>query len=105
MMEKGGGCGVGNGLDSGNGVGNGLDSRGRVDVVVDVVSMPALDVLAFQVLLLLKVTSRWSITSGIQQRSTTSSGTRTSNHHYYGHDQLIIGQQATRPWQTPTTVQ
>ena len=78
--------GVGNGLDSGRGVGNGLD-RGRVDIVVDGVDMPARDVMAFQVLLLLlKVIPRWNTTSGIQQHSTTSSGTRTGNHHYHGHD-------------------
>ena len=48
----------------GHGIGNGLD-RSRVDVVVDVVNMPARDVLAFQVLLLLKATPRWNTVSGI----------------------------------------
>jgi len=44
---------VSNGVDSGCGVGNGVD-RGRVDVVVDGAhKIPARDVLAFQVLLLL----------------------------------------------------
>ena len=42
-MEREAGCDVGKDLDSGHGVGNGLD-RGRVDVVVDVVDMPARDV-------------------------------------------------------------
>ena len=67
--------GNGNGFDRGRGVGNGLD-RGRRDVVVDGVDMPARDVLAFQVLLLLKATPRWNAISGIQQYS--SSGMRTS---------------------------
>ena len=64
-MERGGGHGVGNILDSGRCVGNGLD-RGRVDVVVDGVDMPVRDVLAFQVLLLLllKVMLRWNTISG-----------------------------------------
>ena len=45
--------------------GNGLD-RGRVDVVVNGVDMPARDVPRFQVLLLLlKVTPRWNTISGI----------------------------------------
>ena len=49
MVERGEGCGVGNGLD-----------RGSVDVVVDDVDkIPARDMLAFQVLLL-KATSRWN---------------------------------------------
>ena len=56
-MERGEGCGVDIGLDSGNGVGNSLD-RECVDVVVNGVNMPALDVLAFQVLLQLKATPR-----------------------------------------------
>ena len=86
-------------------VDNGLD-RECVDVDVDVVNMPAHDVLVFQVLLLLlKATSRWNAISGIQQYSTTSSGTWTGNHHYHGYNQVITGQQATRPCQTPTTVQ
>ena len=50
-------------------VGNGLD-RERVDVAVDVVNMPARDVLAFQVLLL-KATPRWNAISGIQQYSSS----------------------------------
>ena len=71
-MQRGDGCGVGNGFD-----------RGRVDIVVDGVDMPACDVLVFQVLLLLlKVMPRWNTTSGIQQHSTTSIGTQTGNHHY-----------------------
>ena len=65
------GHGVGNGLDSERGVGNGLD-RGRVGVVVDVDKMPARDVLAFQVLLLLlKATPRWNTTGDIQQHSSS----------------------------------
>ena len=42
---------------NGHGVANGLDI-GRVEAVVDVVTMPAPDVLAFEVLLLLKVMPR-----------------------------------------------
>ena len=49
-----------------HGVANGLD-RGHVDVVVDVVSMPAGDVLAFQMLVLLKATPKWNTVCGIQQ--------------------------------------
>ena len=94
-------------IGDGYGVANGL-VRGRVHVVVDVVNMPAVDVLAFQVLLLLllKATPRWNTTSGIQQHSTNSSRTRTSKYHH-GHDQVITGQQATQPaacW-TPKTIQ
>ena len=81
------GCGVCNVLDRGNGVGNGLD-REHVDVVVDVVNMPACDVLAFQVLLLMAA-PRWNTTSDIEQHS--SSGTRTSK-CYHGHDQVVTGQ-------------
>ena len=82
--------------------------RERADIVVDDVVMCARDVLAFQVLLLLlkAMPRRWNTTSGIQQISITSSGMRTgNNHHYQGHDQVITGQQATRPCRTPMTVQ
>ena len=58
-----------------------------VNVVLDVVNMPACDVLAFQVLLLLKATPRWNTVSGIQQYS--SSGMQTSK-CYHGHDQMIV---------------
>ena len=76
---------------NGHGVGNGLD-RGRVDVAVDGVDMPARDVMAFQMLLLLlKTMPRWNTISGMQQHITTSSGTRTGNHHYHSHDQVITG--------------
>ena len=57
------GRGVANGLDIRHGVDNGLD-RDRVDVVVDVINMPALDTLAFQVLLL-KAAPRWNTISDI----------------------------------------
>jgi len=53
-------------VDSKRGVGNGVD-RGRVDAVVDDADkIPARDMLAFQVLLLLllKATPRWNTTSG-----------------------------------------
>ena len=76
MMERGEGHGVTNGLD-----------RGHVDVAVDVVNMPARDMLAFQVLLL-KATPRRNTISGIQKHS--SSGTQTSK-CYYGHDHVITG--------------
>ena len=94
------------GLRTGNQhrVANGLD-RDRVDDiddVDDVVNMPARDVLAFQVLLL-KATPKWNTISGIQQYS--SSGMWTSN-YYNGHDQVITGQQVTRPaCRTPRTKQ
>ena len=83
-------------------VANGLD-RGHVDIVADVVNMPTRDVLAFQVLLLLKATPRWNTISGIQQHS--SSKMQTSK-YYHGHDQVITVQQASRPacW-TPRTIQ
>ena len=56
MIQRGNGCGVGNGLD-----------KGRVDAVVDGVDMPARDVLVFQVLLLLlKAAPRWNTISGTQ---------------------------------------
>ena len=55
-----------NGLDSRRSVCNGLD-RGRVDIVVDGVDIPAREVLAFQVLLLLllllKAMPRWNTIS------------------------------------------
>ena len=79
-MEREEGHGVDNGFDSRHGVGNGLDRR-RVDIVVDGVDMPARDVLAFQVLLLLlKVMPRWNTISGIQQHS--SSRTQTSSQQW-----------------------
>ena len=81
-----GGCGVGNGLDS-----------GRVDVVVD---------------------DRATRTQtdncnghGIHETTITHSigpsiGTWTGNRYYHGHDQVITGQQATRPaCRTPETIQ
>ena len=63
-MEREEGRGLDNGLDSWRGVGNGRDRR-RVDIVIDGVDMPARDVLAFQMLLLLKVMPRWNAISGI----------------------------------------
>ena len=58
-MERGEGRVVDNGVDSGRGVGNGLD-RGHIDVVADGIDMHARDVLALQVLLLLKAMPRWN---------------------------------------------
>ena len=65
-MEREEGRGVGNGLDSERGVGNGLD-RGRIDIAVNGVDMPACNVLTFQILLLLlKAMPRWNTISGVQ---------------------------------------
>ena len=90
-----------NGLDSGQGVGNDLD-RERVDVVVYGVDMPACDVLAFQVLLVLpKETSRRNTTStsSIQQHSSSRIGPAANNGNHE------MGQQGTRPCRTPETIQ
>ena len=102
-MERGKGHGADNSVIGGGGVGkNGIDI-GRVDVVVDGVDMVALNMLASQVLLLLKATPKGNTISGIQQHS--SSGTQTSK-CYHGHVQVITDQQATQPaCQTLGTIQ
>ena len=100
-MERG----EGHGVDSRRGVGNGLD-RGRVDVVVDGVDMPALDVLALQVLLLLllKALPRWNASLVVSSNTVLTVERRpaitiTKWAMALGH------QQGTRPWRTPGTIQ